>query len=305
MDFQPEEMGLRIVEMTETEEEFESIKDEIYDMALHNYDEGIPSNFNVTRYQADIDPWTKKPIIRQTSLRVRPERRAVMDMQMLDINIDEAEMLPDIMNRNRVEETAAPFAGDRVRFERPEGNVLHTQDHHIFDPSLQTLLDGTDLDLELMATDIIGQKSVAKHEFDRPIIDEIDNIVYGKEVVCEGRKEYLRLAAEILRAVGHSVHANDDALVEKSNREIWTYVDSYVEEAAHNRAISSDTFGALQVLKNYMEDLESRAMAVESASTDTFRQTLTVGDYWFPDAIGDADGAIENFGISKRPWLHI
>ena len=305
MDFTPLEEGLGTVLMTETEDEFKSIKDEIYETALHNYDAGMPSNFNVTRYQATIDPWTKKPLIHQTNLRIRPERRAVMDMNIVPISIDEAEMLPEIMNRNRIEETAAPFAGDRVRFERPEGNVIHTQDHHIFDPSLQVLLDGTDLDLELMATDIKNQKTVAKHEFGRPIVEEIDNIVNGKEIVYEGRKEYLRLAADILRSVGMSVHANDDTLVEKSNREVFTYVDSYVEEAAKTRTLGSDIFGALQVLENYVEDLEARAMAVESVSTDTFRQTLNVGGYWFPDSVGDAEGAINKFGISKRPWLHI
>lgn len=292
-----------VVGFTTTPQQFDRIRIEATEDALENYGNGQFANFNINNFTVKMDPLTGYPVVRQTRLRIRPEKHAVVHFQMLDLTADEVEDLPRTLNQVRLDETAAPFVDGNLDFERPEGAVLSTQDLYIFDESVRLVTEDEGISLELIADDINRQCTVAKHDFDFAVREEIDHLKIGKQEISVTRQDFFRLASSILRSIGMHIHSSDDALTEKTPAEVYTYVEQMVR--TQTQAISHEVFDDVALLYARYQSLDIRSHNIETVSKDTMRDSLSSGAYYFPAIIGSADRAVDEFGIGNELWLDL
>ena len=293
-----------VVALSRSQHDLDRIKDEVVKDSLANYSDQGFANFNLSSFEAQMDPLTGDPIVRHTRMSVRPEKQAVMHFDIIDLTLDQIEDLPRTLNGLRLDETAAPFVGAKVDFERPEGAVLHSQDMYVFDESMEYLLQDTAISLELIADDINRTKNIPKHELDWSLIEGIDDLKKGKEEVSSNRKEYLMLASRILRAVGMNVSSTDDLLTEKTDHEVYVYAEQRVRAQADNKHMSRELFDDLELLYRYSNDITNRLIDVELFSRDTLRESVSPSaGFWLPQIVGTPDEAVDSFGIGSLDWL--
>lgn len=292
-----------VVGFTTSPGQFLKIKEEVTQDALDNYGNGQFANFNLNQFSVKQDPLTGYPIVRQTRMRIRPEKQAVVHFQMIDLTADQVEDLPRTLNQARLDEIAAPFVDGNLDFERPEGSVLSTQDLYVFDESVRLVTEDEGISLELIADDINRQRTIPKHDLHYSVRDEIDNLKVGKHEVATGKSEFFRLASTILRSLGMNVHSGDDALSQKTPLEVYLYTEQMVRSQPQmvSRGINDD----LSLLHTYYETMVGRTASIESVSKDTMRDTLSSDGYWFPSMVGSADRAIDEFGIGNEAWLDL
>lgn len=306
----------QIVEMVESDSEFESLKATTVMEALAAADAKQPANFNLNSFEVVVPPNEQdRPIIFHTKMEVRPDYHAVPGFRIRPISIDRFENLEGVLNGIRIQETSSPFVPGHVEYPRPEGNVLYTHDRYVFTPELQNMLRGTTMDLELIAADIADTNTVEKAALPAGLQNGIEGLKGMKSTFMTDMVNFRNQASHILNELTGSPPP-PDMFVGRSAEDIYNTLDAAIDGGtlwggltmvAHlGTAKALDIRTKMYVLFNELSGLTNDLAQTAVVGNQTYTETLApVNGFHLPASVGGVQGAVARFGIGTPSYLHL